>query len=71
MCCIFSFVFVFLFLIEYVDFGWCAAFENIELEVLAGNDAILSEFRLNRLSCQLRVVVLFREMCQPYVLERW
>ena len=45
------------------------ALQNLELEVLAGNDAILSQHVLNRLARQLGVVVLLAEVAEPDVLQ--
>lgn len=43
--------------------------EHLELEVLADDDAIRAEHGLDRLARQLRVVVLFREMAEPYIAQ--
>lgn len=56
-------------LCQLYDFRRCLASQYVKLEVLAGNDAVIAQLHLDGLPCQFRVIVLFREMSEPDMLQ--
>lgn len=54
---------------KFNGFGRCFALKHIKLEIFACDNAVFAELHFNSLACQFRVVVLFREVGEPYMLK--